>query len=975
MHNTESSTNKLHDGAENAFENLNVKAEASNESEMVKVNDAEIIGDMPQHVLDVPMILGFGRSRDAKAWPAQALTFTDLLSIMTKHPVGTKDGKAFLQGSAVGNIRKKMSIDALYMMGLDIDCGISMDFALAKIAECKLAAILYTTNSHMGTETFVLEGSYNQFCKKNKLSQAGVDRESMVKFLIKERHWLPEIAETIELPEDGATHPEEGKGYNLTHAPMPKFRIILPLDEPFVIAKQTISQAAALDLWRAKLLGLAKTLELPIDISCTDPSRLFYFPRHKQGAPFRTVVMSGEALDFQAIVAVAAKGEKIADDVFKEAAKGLGAGGAAHMVGDFNLRRWAARSAKSFDICKLFRDVAHDKIRNDQGNDKIEVECPFDAFHSNAGDTSDRACWVESANSDFSGRGFGFGCQHNTCKERDRLEFVAEAVSQGWFSVDDLKDERFTTFTYQELETAEVPRNSGHIFDSDNAAIDALNKISAVIQIGSTTRYLVCQKPGQELNFKNKGAAEEWFANWLVPKEDKKTGRIKMIPAFDIWRKSTKRRQFDAIVFRPAGSDDPDAYNIWTGFKLAPKKGDWRLISRHMFEVICDRDPVNFEYTVAWHAQMVQEPEVKPGVALVVYSPQKGSGKSILTMPMRRIFGQHVVMLSQANSLTTNFNGHMEFSLLIVGEEIIWGGDHAAEGPLKTAISEPTVWLEKKFLDGIEIDNYTRFYLVTNNGRGIPAEGGTERRYFAQRARDIHVQDPLYFEPLLAQIKGDGTAAMLDALLSFDIKRVNLRSPPKTAALAAQIRANLKSPPKWWLSILEDGAIFNEEGEPVDGIMDWETKEVVIPRERIFDSYNKAVKTYGMNAETNSVIGEFLGEVVDGLRTKQVKATGKRSYIFPPLAQCRGSFKKVSGVMFADEVAKEATSNEPTPIEAWMAGDADYDYAYDAEAHGRRCQAAGYLLEMDADIEMILGGPFGVETVQWFRELERGEAA
>ena len=75
--------------------------------------------------------------------------------------------------------------------------------------------MVYTTNSHMGTDTFVLEGSYNQFCKKNKLPQDGINRETMIQFLIKERKWLPEIAETIELPEDGATHPEEGKGYLL----------------------------------------------------------------------------------------------------------------------------------------------------------------------------------------------------------------------------------------------------------------------------------------------------------------------------------------------------------------------------------------------------------------------------------------------------------------------------------------------------------------------------------------------------------------------------------------------------------------------------------------------------------------------------------------------------------------------------------------------------------------------------------------
>ena len=777
----------------------------------VMVNDAEIIGEMPQHVLDLKMVLGFGRSRDDKVWPAKAITFTDLLTILTKHPVGSKNGTAFLQGSAAGNIRKKMSITALYMMGLDIDCGISMDFALTKIRECKLAAVVYTTNSHMGTDTFVLEGSYNQFCKKNKLSQDGVDRASMVQFLIKERHWLPEIAETIELPVDGATHPEEGKGYNLTHAPMPKFRIIFPLDAPFVIAKQTVSQAGAIDLWKAKLLGLAKTLTLPIDISCTDPSRLFYFPRHKKGAPFRTVVLSGEALDFQSIIAVPTKGDApITDNEFAEAAKGLAAG-TAYMVGDFSLKCWAAKRAKTFDIVRLFREVAPGKIRNDQGNDKIEIECPFDAFHSNAGDASDRACWIESANAD---RGFGIGCQHNTCKERDRLEFIAQACDNGWFTADDLKSDSFTVFGLdQEAEAAEVPQNSGRIFDSPKEAVDALNKIAAVMRVGAKTLYLVCEEEGDELTFETKAAAEDWFSNWLVPQKDAK-GKIKMVPAFNIWRKSTERRQYNRVVFRPDGDKNPAHYNIWTGFKVAPKAGDWRLLRRHMYEVLCSSDPALFEYLLAWFSQMFQEPAVKPGVALVVFSKKKGTGKSILMNPLRRILGLgiHATTLSSSKSLTSQFNTHMERSLLVCGEEVIWAGNREAIGPLKAAITEPTTRLEKKNIDAVEIDNFSRFYLVSNEDRCIPAEGDDERRFFALRAGTQHRKDIPYFKAILKQLGEGGTEALLHDLLNFDHERVELRLPPRTEALAAQTEANLAAPKKWWMSVLQDGCFFDASG-------------------------------------------------------------------------------------------------------------------------------------------------------------------
>ena len=440
----------------------------------------------------------------------------------------------------------------------------------------------------------------------------------------------------------------------------------------------------------------------------------------------------------------------VADNAFTDAAKDLAGGDGAVK----HLKRWAATRAKSFDIVRLFRECAPGRIRNDRDGDKIEIECPFDAFHSNAGDTADRAAWVQSAGPD---RGFAFGCQHNTCKERDRLEFVAEAVEHGWFTTSDLESDDFTVGGLEE-ESADAPAISGRIFDSPKEAVDALNKIAAVMRVGSKTLYVVCEEEGDELTFKTKAAAEDWFSNWLVPMEDAK-GKTKMVPAFTIWRGSTNRRQYNRVVFRPDGDKNPDHYNIWTGFKVAPKAGDWRLLQRHMYEVLCSRDPELFQYFIAWFAQLFQQPAVKPGVALVIFSKGKGTGKSILMNPLRQILGQgiHATTLSSSKSLTSQFNTHMERSLLVCGEEVIWGGNREAIGPLKAAITEPTTRLEKKNIDAVEIDNFSRFYLVSNEDRCIPAEGDDERRFFALRAGTQHKQDIPYFKAILKQLDNGGT--------------------------------------------------------------------------------------------------------------------------------------------------------------------------------------------------------------------------
>jgi hypothetical protein len=414
--------------AEHSPEASNAPAEEPDLDEPFKFNDAEFIGgNLPQAVMDLEFKLGFGRSRDDKRWPAKPITFTQLVSLMSTHAIGKKDGNSFLQGAAIGNERKASAISALYIVGLDVDCGIGIDPVIQKIQHelnggKGLASIIYTTHSHMTTTTDLRQTSFNQFCKKHRLDD-GLTRANVVRFLVEDRKWNQEIANTVEINEE-PEQDSKGVFYALTHAPIPKFRIIFPLVEPFVIAKQKMSQADAINLWKGRLLGLAKILDLPIDESCLDPSRLFYMPRHTKGRPYRIVVTSGPALDFDAVPNVQPRSrEKLDDDVFARAAQELGAStGGALVVGDLNLRSWAAQMASTFDPVKLFREVCPDRIRYDNNTEKVEIECPFDYMHSNAGDPEDRACWVQSARADYSERGFGWGCQHNSCKNRDRLE-------------------------------------------------------------------------------------------------------------------------------------------------------------------------------------------------------------------------------------------------------------------------------------------------------------------------------------------------------------------------------------------------------------------------------------------------------------------------------------------------------------------------------------------------------------------------
>ncbi|MBU3887582.1 hypothetical protein [Methylosinus sp. KRF6] len=429
-------------------------------------HDATILGPIHEDVASIPLRLGGGSSCNDKRWPVkkQYATYADLIEEMSLHVVGTKDGLAFMQGNAIGNERRVPAIKELCVMGLDVDSGVDPAAVIDRIAKRGLTAIIYTTHSHTKSETYLLASSFTNFCKKHRIEVAAQEYPLAIvkRFLIEERKWESWIVNTVSIGEP--TQEAEGMGVWLHHDPMPKFRAVFPLAEPYVIAKQGLSQLDAVKKWKRKLVGLARSLDLPIDESCLDPSRLFYLPRHKDGAPFGVWVTGGDALDFESVPEGAINGDRQSDTFMRNGEQLAGTGVPEFVVnGNFSLKKWAAQKAEGFDIATMFDAVAPHKIRCDQSRPgKRTIECPFDLSHSNPEDLEDKGCFIESARPE-EGKSFAFQCSHNACKGRDRLEFVAEAVTQGWFTTDDLENEAYRPFIVEETDEEKLAKLEKHI--------------------------------------------------------------------------------------------------------------------------------------------------------------------------------------------------------------------------------------------------------------------------------------------------------------------------------------------------------------------------------------------------------------------------------------------------------------------------------------------------------------------------------
>ena len=83
------------------------------------------------------------------------------------------------------------------------------------------------------------------------------------------------------------------------------------------------------------------------------------------------------------------------------------------------------------------------------------------------------------------------------------------------------------------------------------------------------------------------------FANLWMHRTVMHNGKTIDIGRF--WLRHPERRQYSGIVFLPGGPEVIDSkMNLWRGWGVEPKSGDWGLMRAHILEVMAsgDREPV-----------------------------------------------------------------------------------------------------------------------------------------------------------------------------------------------------------------------------------------------------------------------------------------------------------------------------------------------------------------------------------------------
>jgi hypothetical protein len=418
------------------------------------------------------------------------------------------------------------------------------------------------------------------------------------------------------------------------------------------------------------------------------------------------------------------------------------------------------------------------------------------------------------------------------------------------------------------------------------SVINKLNDKHAVIMVGGKCVVLnevFDYSTGKhDINFSSPADFKNYFANRLVSVSDGE-GNLKKVPIGKHWFNHQKRRQFEGITFVPL-KETPRQYNLWRGFAVEPKEGDCSLFLNHIRNNIASKCDEYYNYIVAWMANLVQTPEDKPGISIVIRGGQ-GTGKGIFCSGLGSLFGNHFIQIHHTKHLIGNFNAHLKDVLLVFADEAFWAGDKSGEGVLKAMVTEEYLQIEPKGKDAFRIKNYMRVLISSNNDWVVPA-GLDERRFFILDAGDEHQQDTGYFRKIIDQMNNGGREALLYYLQHYDLSGIDLRKFPQTEALTETKIFSMGLIEQFWLLRLEEGKQTSSIAS------DWnDIKHILID-----DFYKEFVNFCGKRSYIPTVISFGIGikKLVTGLRTQQIRDCNDRPrvYIFPSLKECREEWEK-----------------------------------------------------------------------------------
>ena len=243
----------------------------------------------------------------------------------------------------------------------------------------------------------------------------------------------------------------------------------------------------------------------------------------------------------------------------------------------------------------------------------------------------------------------------------------------------------------------------------------------------------------------------------------------------------------------------PREFNLFTGLRIENEHGNdlervdvdesrISLVLELLHDVWAAGDQVVYNYILDWLAYPLQK-RAKTGVCLVVISNQ-GYGKGGIAEELmgKRIYGAldarenglaAFVRIDDIDDLVGKFNSMACMRMFINANECgSFGGAYKQAGKFKTLVTTNTRRLEHKGVDAIEVKDFSKILMTTNNDNPVRVEP-SDRRFVILEIPPELKKSPEFFDELHASIARGGVEGAAFHFYKFLMARDLTRFKPQ----------------------------------------------------------------------------------------------------------------------------------------------------------------------------------------------------
>lgn len=258
------------------------------------------------------------------------------------------------------------------------------------------------------------------------------------------------------------------------------------------------------------------------------------------------------------------------------------------------------------------------------------------------------------------------------------------------------------------------------------------------------------------------------------------------ITLYNALYKYRKNISYDYVDFKP-NINNCKMFNLFTGYKnvrlLQFDVGQFEMIQKHIFDIWANQDDTVYNYIVNWFAHLVQYPNERMDIALIIKSEQ-GAGKNIIIdfIGNKVIGSKYYMYITQMDDLFKRFNSQFMNKLLTCVDEIK-SSDITKNNicdKLEACITRTKLNVEKKGVDIISVSDYNNYIFLTN--RDIPLLiNRDDWQFFAIDCNNSKIGDTEYFTKLVKSMTDTAAQHMYSWLMSIDVSKFDAKNRPTNA--------------------------------------------------------------------------------------------------------------------------------------------------------------------------------------------------